>query len=453
MEQIASCIRNPICKRCLLEQDQSYPGFTKREQNTFLQWAKLKSIFQLLDSKSINTTDIILRIRPDVDIQMSPRDFAEILKQYSGSSSLYIPKGNDIFHKDYQVYAPESINDQVVFGSYAQMHQYCSLYNTLNFETISNPVISEALLYAHLKSHQVHIERIPLPYSLCLSQCQMIAITGDSGAGKTTLLTALKDIFPYDSNLVFETDRYHKWARGDSNWTSMTHLHPDANYLEKMEDDTYCLKLGNDIQQVDYDHKTGKFTAPQPIESKPYVFLCGLHTMFKENLRTMLDLKLFIYTEKSLKRFWKIRRDMKKRGYTFQQCDEIFQKRQADYETFILPQRAHADLCICYYADSIIPTQFDEITKEPSIVLKIECKKEELRSLFLSFLESLENLGLYKTESEYTFISEANLTKDCLQSAMPNHFATFINYDQLKPGYLGVLQCIMLLILFKPYQP
>jgi uridine kinase len=177
--------------------------------------------------------------------------------------------------------------------------------------------------------------------------------------------TLLQEILPFDNTLLFETDRYHKWERGSENYQVHTHLSPEANHLEKMADDAYKLSLGKTVVAVDYDHATGKFTVPESIESKPYMILCGLHTLYKENLRSIMDLKIYIDTDEDLKRFWKITRDVGSRDKTIEQVVTSMDARIPDYHAHILPQKAYADIIFRYKPR--VPGIYSDIMLEVSI--------------------------------------------------------------------------------------
>jgi len=172
----------------------------------------------------------------------------------------------------------------------------------------------EIILYNYFKENNIDYEEINISYKLILSRCNIIAIAGDSGSGKTTLLNELSELFEKDTYLKLETDRYHKWERGNDNYLQFTHLNPKANNLEKMSKDVYNLKIGSEIYSVDYDHDTGKFTQEEKIESKNNVILCGLHTLYNKNVNEIIDLKIFMDTDRELIKKWKIKRDVEERG-------------------------------------------------------------------------------------------------------------------------------------------
>ena len=355
--QLDTIQSHPSCKQLTVHQPTfaNHLPISQREKNTIYQWYNLYQCFRQADCQS---DDILVRIRPDIAMDCSIEQFVSFLQGARYHPGIFIPTGSDIFSKEYLSITNACINDQMAIGTYDFMKVYCSLFPTLDLSILTSPIISESLLFDHCITNRILVKRVPIPYHLCLSECKMVAITGDSGVGKSTFVEAIRDCFPFDSQLVLETDRYHKWERGHEQWKTMPHLHPDANFLERMNDDTYQLKMGQQIQQVDYDHTTGQFTSPSTIDSKPFMFLCGLHTLYKRELRAWCDLKVYIDTDLPLKRLWKIQRDMKKRGYTFTKCMELFTIRQADYEQYILPQKTHADIVIRYFTQTPLPDVF-----------------------------------------------------------------------------------------------
>jgi uridine kinase len=209
----------------------------------------------------------------------------------------------------------------------------------------------EIILYNYFKENNIDYEEIDISYKLILSRCNIIAIAGDSGSGKTTLLNELSELFDKDNYLKLETDRYHKWERGNDNYLQFTHLNPKANNLEKMSKDVYNLKIGSEIYSVDYDHDTGKFTQEEKIESKNNVILCGLHTLYNKNVNEIIDLKIFMDTDRELIKKWKIKRDVEERGYSVEKVLKQLETREKDYEEYIKNQKDNADIIINFCED------------------------------------------------------------------------------------------------------
>jgi uridine kinase len=118
-----------------------------------------------------------------------------------------------------------------------------------------------------------------------------------------------------------------------------------------MQQDVFDLIIGNNIYQVDYDHKTGKFTDKELIESKDNIIVCGLHSLYIEE--TIINLKIYIDTDENLRLPWKISRDIKKRGYSIEKIMEQINNRKEDFNKYILPQKNIADIIINFYTDKL----------------------------------------------------------------------------------------------------
>jgi uridine kinase len=414
IEQNDFLFNNHNIKLVLYENNLEIPNIfgTEREQNTYKQWYKLNKLFS-----SVKTTyDIYVRMRPDV-LLTNPNQLSDLLKQKT--NTLRIPYGND----------RDGLNDQVCIASYSEMKHYCEVINLLT-PHLGSPaenlikLTSEKILECHIN---IPVERVTLDYKLVLSMAKVISISGDSGSGKTTLCKLLKPLFLFDKVLEFETDRYHKWERNDERWKTISHLNPNANFLEKLEDDTFNLKIGNSIVSVDYDHSTGKFTPPQTITPCNTILLCGLHTLYSEHVREISDLKIFIDTDFELKKEWKIKRDVNERGRSIEDVISQMESRKLDYETFILPQREFADIIINYTPTNLIVS----IKKALFIsnILELDCKKEIIDdSIRLMFDNPCFNIN----HIIETFITKRNIPS-----------------FEIHSGYSGIIQYIILVILYR----
>jgi uridine kinase len=240
------------------------------------------------------------------------------------------------------------INDNIIITrSYDSLLKIADLYN---YNKKNNNYL-DIVLYNYLNYNKLSYQLINIEYKLIFSRCNVIAIAGDSGSGKSTLLKALGPLFNNKNILSLETDRYHKWERGDLNYQTYTHLNPYANHLEKMYEDVYNLKIGNDIYQVDYDHHTGKFTSKEHIDSKDNIIICGLHTLYDNKMKELVDIKIYVDTDRELLKKWKIQRDVTERGYSMEKVLSQISSREKDYEEHILVQKKKSDIIINFYED------------------------------------------------------------------------------------------------------
>jgi uridine kinase len=239
-------------------------------------------------------------------------------------------------------------NDNIII---CKNYNYLKKLINLDKYIYKNNNYLEIILYNYFKENNIDYEEIDISYKLILSRCNIIAIAGDSGSGKTTLLNELTELFDKDNYLKLETDRYHKWERGNENYLQFTHLNPKANNLEKMSKDVYNLKIGSEIYSVDYDHDTGKFTQEEKIESRNNVILCGLHTLYNKNINQIIDLKIFMDTDRELIKKWKIKRDVEERGYSIEKVLKQIETREKDYEEYIKNQKDIADIIINFCED------------------------------------------------------------------------------------------------------
>jgi len=217
-----------------------------------------------------------------------------------------------------------------------------------------------------------------------------IGIAGDSGSGKSTFLGIIRAAVGEKRLLTIEGDGDHKWERGNAMWEHFTHLNPKSNYLYRQAQDIAVLRAGQSVYRSDYDHDTGKFTKQARIRPKPYIVLCGLHSLYLPQVRNMLDLKIYMDIDENLRRYWKIQRDTASRGYDKEKILNQIERRLPDAEHYIYPQKKYADMVITYFDPLLTDCYTDGYTEH------LHCKVTMDASVNLEpLIQAVEELGVY----------------------------------------------------------
>ena len=173
-----------------------------------------------------------------------------------------------------------------------------------------------------------------------------IGVVGDSGSGKTTFTNIIRHIFGDDLVSTITLDDYHLYDRHQRRVRNLTPLAPEANNLAGLERDIALLKNGKHVQKMRYNHDTGKIEGPFPFAPAKIVILEGLHTLFTQGLRDLIDFSVFVDPDEDVKFNWKRKRDTGERGYSTREVDDEIERRKADYLRYVAPQRRYADSVI-----------------------------------------------------------------------------------------------------------
>jgi uridine kinase len=330
---IDNIIKNKNLKKILFLEDLNDNSF----RNSINYMKKIYDITKIVEEKY----DLYIILRSDLSF-----DDISFLDDINSEQIIYFSKSN---FNNYTKSIDDKINDNIIICKKIDYLKKIifDLYNQL----LKNNNFIEIVLFEYFNYNKINYKLITINYKLILSKCNIIAISGDSGSGKSTLSNYLLKLFNDDNYSKIETDRYHKWERGNENYLKYTHLNPNANHLEKMNDDIFKLKIGHEIYTVDYNHDTGKFTQEEKIESKNNIILCGLHTLYNDNTNNILDLKIFLDTDRELIKKWKIKRDIKERGYSIDKVLKQLIEREDDYEKYIKEQKKNADIIINFYEE------------------------------------------------------------------------------------------------------
>ncbi|VVB80057.1 Uridine kinase [uncultured archaeon] len=187
----------------------------------------------------------------------------------------------------------------------------------------------------------------------------IIGVAGDSGSGKTTFVKGIQNMFGSDMVCNFSLDDYHSLDRDGRAKRGITALNPEANNLEQLYQDLVKLKKRESIMKPVYEHATGTFGKPVKFDPKPIIIIEGLMPFYTDKLREVVDFKIFVDPERSVKRKWKIKRDVKDRGHKMEEVMKEIIAREPDYKKFIDFEKIYAEVVI-----KIRPTKFADVLGE-----------------------------------------------------------------------------------------
>jgi phosphoribulokinase len=176
----------------------------------------------------------------------------------------------------------------------------------------------------------------------------LLGIVGDSAAGKTTLTRGLVRILGEQQVTHISADHYHRYDREQRAERGLTPLHPDCNYLDILEQHLAHLRAGEPVLRPVYRHRDGTFAAAEYVRPAQFTIIEGLLGFHTAAMRDAYDVRVFLDPPEDLRRKWKVQRDCSRRGYTTDQVLEELDRREADAEAYIHPQRRYADLVVSF---------------------------------------------------------------------------------------------------------
>ncbi|KAJ6388980.1 hypothetical protein OIU77_027352 [Salix suchowensis] len=100
------------------------------------------------------------------------------------------------------------------------------------------------------------------------------------------------------------------------------------------------------------DTTTGLLDPPELIKPPKILVIEGLHPMYDQRVRDLLDFSIYLDISNEVKFAWKIQRDMAERGHSLESIKASIEARKPDFDAYIDPQKQYADAVI-----EVLPTQ------------------------------------------------------------------------------------------------
>jgi uridine kinase len=177
-----------------------------------------------------------------------------------------------------------------------------------------------------------------------------IGICGGTGSGKTTITNRLIEVLSEESVLLLQQDHYYKdlpnlpvEERAKQNFD-----HPESVDSALLISHIRALCDGHAIERPVYDFtQHRRIPATVHLEPRPALIVEGILIFENRELRSLLDIKIFVDTEADLRFIRRLRRDIQERGRT---VDSVVKQYLATvrpmHQEFVEPSKRYADVII-----------------------------------------------------------------------------------------------------------
>jgi uridine kinase len=185
-----------------------------------------------------------------------------------------------------------------------------------------------------------------------------VGVAGGTGSGKSTVARRIAEAAPSELVRTIEHDAYYR-DRHDLSYEARCDLnfdHPESLETALLVEHLDTLRSGVGVDLPVYDYASHR-RAPQTrrVDPAPVIVVEGILLFENEAVRKALDLKLFVDTDADIRVLRRLRRDMEKRGRTFESVrEQYYATVRPMHLQFVEPSKRWADVIIPEGGDNTV---------------------------------------------------------------------------------------------------
>ena len=175
----------------------------------------------------------------------------------------------------------------------------------------------------------------------------VLGLAGGSGAGKTTLVDGLTSRLRGEVSVLWFDEYYHDLVHLSPDQRAIVNFdHPDSLDEVLLIEHLDGLLAGRPVDVPVYDFATHTRTGrTRRVEPRPVVVVDGILVLALPDLRSRLDLAVFVDAPAEVRLARRMYRDVRERGRTTASVRAQFEATVAPmHEAFVDPSAEHADL-------------------------------------------------------------------------------------------------------------
>jgi uridine kinase len=202
----------------------------------------------------------------------------------------------------------------------------------------------------------------------------VIGICGGTGSGKTTVAHKIVTAVGAENVVFLQQDAYYR-DLGDMPLEVKHHVnydHPDAFDNDLLINHLRALKAGEGVALPVYDYTIHSRTAEKRhIEPRPVIIIEGILIFVSAELRSLMDMKVFVDTDADIRFIRRLQRDLEERGRSPRSVIDQYQTTvRPMHLQFVEPSKRYADIIIPEGGDNQVG--IDLITEKIKAILNLQ---------------------------------------------------------------------------------
>ena len=178
----------------------------------------------------------------------------------------------------------------------------------------------------------------------------LIGIAGGTGSGKTSIAKELSSNFSKSDIILIEQDSYYKDLSdiSISEREKINFDHPNSIDFSLMIKHLESLKNGIQTKIPIYDFATHtRKKSTKTIDQHRIIILEGIFSLFNDEIRNMMNIKIYIDTPNDLRIIRRIKRDIDERNRSFESIiKQYYENVRPMHIKFVKPTKQYADIII-----------------------------------------------------------------------------------------------------------
>jgi len=178
----------------------------------------------------------------------------------------------------------------------------------------------------------------------------VIGVAGGTGSGKTTVVQKIVKALDTQDIVVLQHDSYYRDRSylSPERRTSINYDHPDALETELMVVHLRRLVAGNAVEIPVYDFATHtRQTETIRVEQASVVIIEGILVFVDAELRSLMNMKVFVDTDDDVRFIRRMERDIQERGRSRESVvHQYLSTVKPMHLEFTEPSKRHADIII-----------------------------------------------------------------------------------------------------------